>query len=78
MCFLKLRAEKIEASIAVVIFGLENRGTMALGVANIYLTDLGWKVEGSFGLFNNGFPDDLVSNVFSTAVLLGPSTDRGL
>ena len=73
---LRLRAEKIGVSITGILCRHGNGEAMALGTANIHLTDLKRKVEGGFGLRNNGLSDSLVSSIFSTAILLDLGTDR--
>ena len=74
--FLKLRAEEIGAFIMGMLFGLRGRGAKAPGAASIYLADSKQKVKGGFGLRSNSFLDELIPDVFSTAVLLSLSIDR--
>ena len=75
LCFLRLRAEEIRAFIMGMLFGLRGGSAITPRAANIYLTDPRQKVEGDFGLYNDGFPDKLVPGIFPIAVLLALSTN---
>ena len=49
---------------------------MAPKIANIYFLDLRRKVEGGFGLHDDGFFNGLLLGVFSMVILLGLGMDR--
>ena len=73
-----LRAKKIlvENFFLIAFVRLEEK-LMAQYTANIYLSDLGRKVESSFGLYIDGFLDSLFSGILPIAILFGLGIDEG-
>ena len=51
-------------------------GLITPKIGNIYLLDLGQKIERGFGFCNNDLLDGLLPGVFPTAILLGLRTDK--
>ena len=74
LCLLK--AERKGASVLGVILGRFWARAVALGAANIHLTDLQKKVQGDLGLSRDSLLDGLVPGVLLTIFLLGLSTDE--
>ena len=54
------------------------RGLIAPKTAIIYFSDLRRKIEGGFSLYSDGFFNNLLPSVFSTAILLGLGIDEKL
>ena len=57
-------------------FGCLQERSIALGIASIYFLDQRWKAESGFGLYGNGFFDNLLPDIFWITILIGLDTDR--
>ena len=77
LCFLRLKAEAIEASLASVLFWFKSGKAMATKATSIYFPNSRWKVESGFNLCNDRLLDTRVLGVFLTAFLLGLGINEG-
>ena len=72
-----LGAERKEALIPNMIFDRFWGGALALGAANIHLTNPRKKVQGGLGFSRDSVLDGLIPGVLLTTFLLGLGTDGG-